>query len=514
MNSRLPRIVLTLALSIVGALSLAAVAQAAAGTVTVYDGGDHKQIRYQGTTDANHVTLGGDAAAHAVTISETGIADPGAGDDPGNICALTSADTLTCTDPKLGVGGWQGGYAYLAAGNDVSITTGTQRWDVWGAEGEDSLTGGDEVEDYLKGGPDNDTVEGRGSSGRLYYADDLSGDEGNDIVRGGAGDDYLDGGTGTDELDGGDGQDWIYGDAGVDTLRGGAGSDGLGSGPGDGERSEAGDGSDWIECEGDSNETYDGGSGFDSIDCDGGIENGNSFDPDDYVVDLDGAVVRRTNHVPTVSTLTSIEDAETGDGNDVVIGTAGANSLYAGRGNDSVDGRGGSDYIRADFGDDTIEAADGAPDRVDAGDGADNCHADTLDEQFGCEGLSVAPVPTSSGSAGDRTAPTCRITSASGNRAKGRIAARVTCDEGARLGVEAVGRLRRLTRGALASGVGDVTLGTASARAAANVSVRVTVRVSRRYRRALPKGGRIRLTLRAADALGNRSVITRRVRMR
>jgi hypothetical protein len=108
----------------------------------------------------------------------------------------------------------------------------------------------------------------------------------------------------------------------------------------------------------------------------------------------------------------------------------------------------------------------------------------------------------------------CKVISARGNRAEGRITLRAGCDEAAALGAQAIGRLRRLSSGALASSVGDVTLASRSARVAANGSVRVTLRVAKRYRRALPRRGRVRLVLRARDALGNQSTVSRFVRMR
>jgi hypothetical protein len=156
--------------------------------------------------------------------------------------------------------------------------------------------------------------------------------------------------------------------------------------------------------------------------------------------------------------------------------------------------------------------ADGAPDRADGGDDADTCHADQIDELFACEALTLVPTPTAT--AADRTAPVCKVISARGNRAEGRITFRATCNESAALGAQAIGRLRRLSSGALASRVGDVTLASRSARVTANGSVRVTLRVAKRYRRALPRRGRVRLVLRATDALGNRSAVSRFVRMR
>jgi Ca2+-binding RTX toxin-like protein len=507
------RLALTLAIAVIASLAVSAAAHAAAGTVTVYDGGDHKEIRYTGDAGANEVTFGGSVADHRVTVVETGIADPGAGADPGNICELTAPNTLNCTDPKLGVNGWYGGSTFMGQGGDTVTITGTQQWEVKAGEGEDRITGSDQADDLLYGGPGNDVIDALGNSGVPGHMDRVAGDEGNDVLRGGTGDDSVDGGAGNDDVYGDDGDDYLGGEADVDALHGGAGDDWLDPGAGDGELLEGGDGSDELLCLGSAGATYDGGAGLDAIICVGGIEEGPDAGYDDYVVDLATGVVNRTNHVPTTSVLRAIEDAETQGGNDVLIGTDGSNSLSAGPGNDSIDGRGGSDHIRAYNGNDTIETADGAADRADAGGGGDDtCHSDSLDALFECEAVTLAPIP--SGTSGDRTAPQLKVSRVHGSRAKGLIDLRVTSDEAAKLGAEAIGRLKRATRSALASRVGDVTLGTGAKRAAAGKSVRVVVRIAKRYRRALRKGARIRVVLHATDALGNAGTVTRTVRMR
>ena len=424
MHKRIP---LTLALAIIAALALSAAAQAAPGTITVADSGDHKVIQYAGGADAN-VMFGGGIGDHTVTVTEVGVTDPGAMADPGNICQLAAPDTLTCTDPKLGVNGWYGGSAYMGNGGATVTVTGTQQWIVNGADGDDEITGSDQAGDLLSGGAGNDVIDGLGNSGLPYHQDRIDGDADNDILRGGAGEDSVDGGSGNDEVFGGDGDDYLGGVAGVDALHGDAGDDWLDTGAGDGELSDGGDGGDEILCVGDAGETYDGGAGLDLIACVGGIEDGPDSGYDDYVVDLAAGIVNRTNHVPTTAAIRSVEDVETRDGNDVLIGTDGANSLYAGAGNDTVDGRGGTDHIRAAAGNDTVETADGAGDRADAGGGDDTCHSDRLDELFDCEAVTLAPIP--SGTSGDRTAPRLKLSRVHGNRAKGLIDLRVTSEVG------------------------------------------------------------------------------------
>jgi Ca2+-binding RTX toxin-like protein len=507
------RLVLTLALALTGSLALAVAAHAAAGTVTIYDYGDYKVVSYTGTDGPDTAAFGGSFAAHTVTITQAGIADPGPIADPGNLCALTGPETLTCTDAKFGAEGRASAEAAMGDSGDITTATGTQYWRVWGGNGEDHLTGSDGGDDELYGDGDEDVLDLGGATGRPYTWQRADGGQGNDLLRGGPSDDQLNGDVGTDDLDGGAGSDSLYGGDGVDSLRGGPGDDYLNPDTGDGETAEGGEGSDWFSCIGDPGETYAGGPGFDGIECFGGVYDGDTWHPDNYAIDLAAGIVKRTNHVQTTSMLSSIEDVETYDGNDVLIGTDGANSLWSGPGDDSVDGRGGTDYIWTGAGSDTVETGDGTGDRADAGPAADTCHADQVDDVFGCEALTLAPAP--SGPAADRTAPDCKVTVARGSRASGRISLTATCNEAATLGAEAIGRLKRPTRTAFAaSRVGDVTLGTASSRAAANAKVRVVVRVSKRYRRALPKRARIRVVLHATDAAGNQSAVSRTVRMR
>src|SRR4051812_48776925 len=126
MDSRLARLPLAVLLALVAFMALAGVAQAAAGTVTILEFTNQKVVKYNGSADANVVAFGGSEAGHTATITETGIADPGPGDDAHNICSL-SGDTLTCTDPEL-----LDADADLAGGTDESTTTGTLFWGIDG----------------------------------------------------------------------------------------------------------------------------------------------------------------------------------------------------------------------------------------------------------------------------------------------------------------------------------------------------------------------------------------------
>ncbi len=105
---------------------------------------------------------------------------------------------------------------YGLAGNDTLRGASRQANVLFGNEGNDRLYGGRQ-DDVLNGGSGND---------RLY------GDRGNDLLVGGSGDDYLSGGEGDDRLKGGSGRDQLYGDDGNDYLDGGAGFDILNGGQG------------------------------------------------------------------------------------------------------------------------------------------------------------------------------------------------------------------------------------------------------------------------------------------
>lgn len=111
-------------------------------------------------------------------------------------------------------------------GND-QITTSDKDTFVLGGNGNDMIVGG-KGGDMLAGGAGNDTIYG--GAGDDYLAGDagndiLYGGEGNDILFGGAGNDYLDGGAGSDVLCGGSGDDTLVWSAGNDMLMGNEGND-------------------------------------------------------------------------------------------------------------------------------------------------------------------------------------------------------------------------------------------------------------------------------------------------
>ncbi|MEU5689641.1 calcium-binding protein [Streptomyces venezuelae] len=93
----------------------------------------------------------------------------------------------------------------------------------WGDAGNDTLT---HCSQDCFGGPGNDSLTGTGEANNLH------GEDGNDVLHGQAGADVLYGGKGNDKLYGEAGNDTLWGNSGDDILWGGTGTDKLSGGPG------------------------------------------------------------------------------------------------------------------------------------------------------------------------------------------------------------------------------------------------------------------------------------------
>ena len=91
-----------------------------------------------------------------------------------------------------------------------------------GFDDNDLLIIGDDLDNFLTGGPGHDEIEGAGGN------DVLKGGAGNGILEGGDGNDDLDGQQGTEKLFGGDGNDILRAGDGYDRLNGGTGNDTFG----------------------------------------------------------------------------------------------------------------------------------------------------------------------------------------------------------------------------------------------------------------------------------------------
>lgn len=210
---------------------------------------------------------------------------------------------------------------------------------------------------WMLGTENADTITG------TTGADNIDGGAGDDTLNGGSGNDLILGGVGSDTLNGVAGNDSLYGDDGDDILDGGAGDDLLYGGDGDDVLS-GGTGSD----------SFDGGNGFDTAD----------FTYSSAIWTIDLAAGTATSGT-SVETLTSIESAVTGSGNDILRGNAEANYLSSGGGNDTLEGGAGDDTLDGGAGTDSLYGEAGA-DTLTGGTGNDTFYfatgdgADTIED--------------------------------------------------------------------------------------------------------------------------------------
>lgn len=264
---------------------------------------------------------------------------------------------------------------------------------VWGGDGDDLLDGGagaDQLSgesgndrliggsgaDVINGGFGNDTASyetakagvqaslaaGGGTTGdaqgdSFVSIENLAGSQFSDTLVGDSNANELFGLAGDDTLDGGDGADKLYGGAGQDLLIGGAGNDIL----------DGGDGDDVLRG-GAGHDVLNGGAGFDTISyADAG---------EAIAIDLAVSWVIFKDDGPignSIDTITSFENVEGSQFDDIIRGTHGDNILVGANGDDYLQGNAGSDTYRYSVGDgdDTIsESSDSSDvDRIEFGSG-------------------------------------------------------------------------------------------------------------------------------------------------
>jgi Ca2+-binding RTX toxin-like protein len=207
--------------------------------------------------------------------------------------------------------------------NDTLTGDANDNW-IGGNAGADSLVGGAGIDtaNYHRatggvtvnlatgranGADGNDTLDGfENIAGSLFYADSLTGNDGNNWIEGNGGNDTLVGAGGNDTLLGGDGQDYVEGGLGDDVLDGGANDTVLGF--------------DWVG--------YQNAAGAVQVNLSTGLATG-----------ADGN-----------DTLTSFDAAAGGGFADSLTGDANMNVLRGNGGDDTLDGGAGfdhADYSRA-----------------------------------------------------------------------------------------------------------------------------------------------------------------------
>jgi Ca2+-binding RTX toxin-like protein len=267
------------------------------------------------------------------------------------------------------------------AGNDLLDASAlTSRVLLSGDNGDDTLRGGSNA-DTLLGGANNDNLDGGGGN------DELQGGTGADFALGGDGNDFISGGDGDDTLSGDAGADTIHGDADNDFVNGGSGNDVLDGGNGlDVLRGEAGN--DVIHG-GDQADIAFGGTGNDTLDGDNGNDTLDGEEGDDQVNGGGDADLLNGGSGNDVLDGGNGNDELHGDeGDDTLRGAFGSDTLDGGSGFDRLDGGAGNDSIRGgtendtllgDIGDDTLFGEDGndsvlgasGEDMIDGGDGND-----------------------------------------------------------------------------------------------------------------------------------------------
>jgi Ca2+-binding RTX toxin-like protein/nitrogen fixation protein FixH len=278
---------------------------------------------------------------------------------PGNDHLDTSAGNDTITD-------LEGNNTVYAGLGDDTITTGPGSDESRGDDGNDTLTdAGNNGEGRVGWGPDqrmwggagNDTITVNGST---PVEDNVTGDEGNDVIRAGNGPQSIQGGEGADDIDGGAGADRINGGNGDDTVRGGDGDDTVQGGDGTNVLF-GGTGADRIE----------GGSGKDTVSYADrnapvsvtigifGADDGNAVDEsatvpakrDDIAFTVETVVGTELDDVIRVG---SIESAATAD----IDGRGGKDTLVADRRSKLVGGSGDDTLLGSPF-TDTLEGGIG-----------------------------------------------------------------------------------------------------------------------------------------------------------
>jgi Ca2+-binding RTX toxin-like protein len=272
-------------------------------------------------------------------------------------------------------------------GDDVIVGTAAVN-SLQGGAGNDTLSGG-AGNDFLNGQAGNDLLSGGSENDTLIGAagsDDLHGGEGDDTLIGafntgfgaqpGDGADQLFGENGNDLIRGGDGNDLLSGGGGNDNLRGDAGSDTLDGGAGDDFASyfftALGSGITFDARQIGATATSSFADPLGGTDTLIGIERigigGTDFDDVIYGSEFLVSAVGYSNQLGG------------NGGNDLLVGAEHADRLDGGTGHDTLEGRGGEDMLIGGEGNDILRGGqdddffigDAGNDVIDGGAGADD----------------------------------------------------------------------------------------------------------------------------------------------
>jgi VCBS repeat-containing protein len=217
-----------------------------------------------------------------------------------------------------------------------------------------------------------DILAGTNSKDVIVALDD------DDGVAGLGGNDSIDGGNGLDSLFGGTGNDTLLGGAGADLIHGGAGNDLIGSSDGSRNASPGPGPGDVIYGDGFNNFT---------------IVSGNVVGQDPTATTQRGDdVIYGTAQADTIygDNGDNLDSGASG-GHDTVVAGNSADTVYGEGGNDSISGEGGNDLLVGGEGKDTLSGGDGndtliggaGADVIDGGPGDDRIVYDAASDSAG-----------------------------------------------------------------------------------------------------------------------------------
>ncbi|MEC9374215.1 MAG: calcium-binding protein, partial [Planctomycetota bacterium] len=270
---------------------------------------------------------------------------------------------------------------------------------IFGNAGEDTIQGGFGT-DFIEGGSENDVIYGDtdDKAGDLAspladetFADQIFGNEGDDLIFGGRGNDFISGGEGDDDIygdydfetglthtdlrgvPGADG-DFIQGDAGEDIIFGSVRGDTI-LGNENNDRIYGGSGADLIFAGADDDQVY-GGFGEDEIRGESGNDYIEGNEDADTIFGNEGNDLVLGGLGDDVISGDAGRDELRGDeGADQIFGGLGADLILGGLGNDQLFGNEDADIIRGNEGDDIISGGD-ANDLLYGDDGVDTIDGD------------------------------------------------------------------------------------------------------------------------------------------
>jgi Cadherin domain/RTX calcium-binding nonapeptide repeat (4 copies) len=289
----------------------------------------------------------------------------------GVFSGTVGADVISGTSEEDFITGLAGNDTLSGGLGNDTIDGGAEEDNIYGGDGSDTLEGGTGYDNLRYDGDTvgvvvslaTNTASGVGSQAEgdvISGFEAVIGGSGADSLTGNGGANFLHGNNGNDTISGGGGNDQLVGSFGDDTLIGGAGDDIL----------DGGSGNDvFIEGIGDGDNIFLGGSGADTIlgsangsniGISGDFGAANSIEAisgDAFTgVSIHGDANANTLDFSGV-TLTNIAQIDAGDGNDTVIGSAGADNIVDSLGDDSLAGGGGDDTLDGGAGNDTLDGS-------------------------------------------------------------------------------------------------------------------------------------------------------------